>query len=184
MGKRGGRGKSEWLIHTLQRTKTEEAVDHCQNNIYIKAVGTSPVWSNLCTLLTAVSTAVQSRVTKTTSVAQQLMNNWSKRLSNFLSPAPPSCSWSLFGSLEDPAPPPPLHLAWTRKWLSNSSWESSSPPSSRSYLDSAQLRHVGKTRVILSYLKLNTRQPRCRVELLRSPNCKQKWRWMNRDGKN
>ena len=159
-------------------------MDHRQNNIYVKAVGTSPVWSNLCTQLTDVSTAVRSRVTKTTSVAQLLMNNWSKRLSNFLSPAPPSCSWSLLGSLEDPAPPPPLDLAWTRKWLSNSSWESSSPPSSRSCLDSAQLRHVGKTRVILSYLKFNIRQPRRGVELLHSPNYKQKWRWMNRDGKN
>ena len=39
--------------------KTEEAVDHRQNN-YVKAVGTSPVRSNKCVLLTAVSTAVRS----------------------------------------------------------------------------------------------------------------------------
>ena len=104
--KRGEGWKGEWFVHTLQRTKTEEAVDHRQNNNYVKAVGTSPVWSNLSTLLTAISTAVRIRVTKTTSVAQLLMNNWSKRLSNFLSPAPPPCSWSLLGSLEGPAPPP------------------------------------------------------------------------------
>ena len=49
--------------------KTEEAVDHRQNNNYVKAVGTSPLRSNWCTRLIAVSTAVQSRVTKTVSAA-------------------------------------------------------------------------------------------------------------------
>ena len=43
--------------------KTEEAVDRRQNNNYVKAAGTSPVRSNLCTPLIAVSTAVRSRVT-------------------------------------------------------------------------------------------------------------------------
>ena len=55
--------------------KTEEAVDHRQNNNYVKAVGTSPVRSSLCTPLTAVSTAARSRVTRTVSVAQLLRNN-------------------------------------------------------------------------------------------------------------
>ena len=41
------------------RQKTEEAVDHRQNN-YVKAVGTSPVRSNLGTPLIAVSTAVRT----------------------------------------------------------------------------------------------------------------------------
>ena len=56
--------------------KTEEAMDHCQNNSYVKAVGTLSVQSNLCviavstnsvTALIAVSTAVRSRVTRTMS---------------------------------------------------------------------------------------------------------------------
>ena len=34
--------------------KTEEAVDHHQNNSYVKAGGTLPVQSNLCIPLTAV----------------------------------------------------------------------------------------------------------------------------------
>ena len=54
--------------------KTEEAVNHRQNN-YVKAVGTSSVGSNLCAPLIAVSTAVRNRVTKTMSVAQLLRNN-------------------------------------------------------------------------------------------------------------
>ena len=55
--------------------KTEEAVDHRQNN-YIKAVhGTSPLCSNKRTPIIAVSTAVLSTVTKTMSVAQLLRNN-------------------------------------------------------------------------------------------------------------
>ena len=48
--------------------KTEEAVDHRQNNC-VKAVGTSPVRSNLCAPLIAVLTAVRSRDTRTVSVA-------------------------------------------------------------------------------------------------------------------
>ena len=55
--------------------KSEEAVDHRQNNSYIKAVGTSPVRSNLCAPLVAVSTAVRSRVTRTMSVAHLLRNS-------------------------------------------------------------------------------------------------------------
>ena len=55
--------------------KAEEAVDHSQNNSYVKAVGTSPVPGNLCTPLTPVSTAVWSRVTRTMPVAQLLRNN-------------------------------------------------------------------------------------------------------------
>ena len=55
--------------------KTEEAVDHRRNNNNAKAVVTSPVRSNLCTPLIAVSTAVRSSDTKTMSVAQLLRNN-------------------------------------------------------------------------------------------------------------
>ena len=52
-------------------------------------------------------------VTRTVSVVAQLLrNNWStERLSIFLSPAPPLCSWSPLGSLEGPAPPP---SSWSR----------------------------------------------------------------------
>ena len=58
---------------TLQ--KTEEAVGHRQNNSYVKAAGTSPMRSSWCAQLTAVLTAVRSRVTRTMSVAQLLRNN-------------------------------------------------------------------------------------------------------------
>ena len=44
-GKREGR-KSEWLDHALQPRKTKEAVDHHQNNNYVKAMETSPLHSN------------------------------------------------------------------------------------------------------------------------------------------
>ena len=54
--------------------KSEEAVDHRQNN-YVKAARTSPERSNLCTSLIAVSTAVRSIVTMTMSVAQLLRNS-------------------------------------------------------------------------------------------------------------
>ena len=54
--------------------KTEEAVDHCQNNSYVKAVGASPVRSNLCTQLTSVSTAVRIShrdIVRSTAVEEQ-----------------------------------------------------------------------------------------------------------------
>ena len=54
----------------------------------------------------AVSTAVLGRVTRTMSVAPLLRNNLKKKRSNFHSPAPPPCSWSLLGWLEGSAPPP------------------------------------------------------------------------------
>ena len=46
-----------------------------RRNNNAKAVVTSPVRSNLCTPLIAVSTAVRSSDTKTMSVAQLLRNN-------------------------------------------------------------------------------------------------------------
>ena len=45
----------------------------------------------------AVSTAVLGRVTKTISVALLLRNNPKRKKSNFRSPAPSPCSWSLLG---------------------------------------------------------------------------------------
>ena len=63
----------------------------------------------------AVSTAVLGRVTKTMPIALLLRNNSQQKKSNFRSPAPPPCSWSLVGYLEGPAPPPSswsFHLAW------------------------------------------------------------------------
>ena len=55
--------------------KTEEAMDHRQNNNCVKAVGTSPVRSNLCTPLIAVSTAVPNSHNdnvRSTTVEEQL----------------------------------------------------------------------------------------------------------------
>ena len=75
----GGGRKSKGLDHALRLRKTKEVVDHCQNNC-VKAVGTLPLCSNY---LTAVSTAVQSGVTRTMSVAQVLRNSWSKRSPTF-----------------------------------------------------------------------------------------------------
>ena len=45
----------------------------------------------------AVSTAVLGRVTRTMSAALLLRNNSKRKKSNFRSPAPPPCSWSLPG---------------------------------------------------------------------------------------
>ena len=51
----------------------------------VKEVGIPPVPSSLCTSLTAVSTALRSRITKTMSKKQLLRNNWSNNwLSNSL----------------------------------------------------------------------------------------------------
>ena len=54
--------------------KTEETVSHRQNSS-VKEVGTPPVRSNLCTLLTAVLTTVRNKVTKTMSEKQLLRND-------------------------------------------------------------------------------------------------------------
>ena len=58
----GGGGGSELLVRAIRPGKISEAVDHRQKNNYVKAVGTSPARSNLCTPLIAVSTDVWSRV--------------------------------------------------------------------------------------------------------------------------
>ena len=71
----GGRAGESSSSARSDPQKSEEAVDHRQNNSYIKAVGTSPVRSNLCAPLVAVSTAVRSRVTRTMSVAHLLRNS-------------------------------------------------------------------------------------------------------------
>ena len=55
MGKRVG-----GLSAQSDPQKTEEAVDHRQNNCYVKAVGTSPLQSRLCTPLVAVAAVVWS----------------------------------------------------------------------------------------------------------------------------
>ena len=57
------------LIQAFRPAKTEETVIHRQNN-KLKEVGTPPVRSNLCTPLTAVSTAMRSKVTRTVSKKQ------------------------------------------------------------------------------------------------------------------
>ena len=82
MGKRGGDGwdgsEGKRVSGSFARShpqKTEEAVDHRQNNNYVKAVGTLPVRSSLCAPLIAISNAVWSRVTMTVFVTQLLRNN-------------------------------------------------------------------------------------------------------------
>ena len=42
----GWERNSEWLDRALRPGKTKQAVDHRQNNSYVKAVGTSPLHSN------------------------------------------------------------------------------------------------------------------------------------------
>ena len=63
-------------LRTLRPVKTEETVSHRQTNV--KEVGTPPARSNLSTSLTAVSTAVPDKVTRTVSrkatVEEQLSN--------------------------------------------------------------------------------------------------------------
>ena len=73
--------RREQLVRAVRPAKTEETVSHRQNND-VKDVGTPPVQSSLCTSLTAVSTAVRNKVTKTVSEEQLLRNNRSKRVSS------------------------------------------------------------------------------------------------------
>ena len=52
MGGGGGAGGRQSVSGSTAQSdlqKTEEAVDHRQNNNYVKAMGTSPLRSNLCT---------------------------------------------------------------------------------------------------------------------------------------
>ena len=68
----GGSGVYESLVRALRSVKTKETASHRQNN-NVKAVGTPPVRSNLCTPLTAVSTAVRyTNGVKKATVEQQL----------------------------------------------------------------------------------------------------------------
>ena len=60
----GGGGEGMNSSTARSDPKTEETVSRRQNNS-VKEVGTPSVPSDLCTSLTAVSTAVRSRVTKT-----------------------------------------------------------------------------------------------------------------------
>ena len=79
-GKGGvGSGTCEQLVPNLRPVKTEETVSHRQNDV--KEVGTPPAPSNLSTSLTAVSTAVRNKVTKTVSEKQLLRNNSAARQS-------------------------------------------------------------------------------------------------------
>ena len=73
-GERWGSGTYEYLVPALRPVKTAETVSHRQNNS-VQEVGTPPVPSSLCTSLTAVSTAVRSRVPKAVSEKQLLSNN-------------------------------------------------------------------------------------------------------------
>ena len=124
---------------------TEEAVDHQQNNNYVKAVGTSPVGSNLCTPLLnccfncCVEQSHKDSVRSTT-VEEEIVQ--SKGQSNFLSLAPPaldlSCALlrvqltSLF-LISRPG-------LCKSDWGMFPCWESSSPPSSWSLgLDSTEV---------------------------------------------
>ena len=71
-------GRDEQFVKTLQPAKTEETVSHRQNN-GVSEVGTSSEPSNLSTSLTAVSTALRNKVTKTVSEKQLLWDNSAAR---------------------------------------------------------------------------------------------------------
>ena len=96
----GGGGARDWrLDHGYRPKKTGETVDRRPNNGSVKAVPPRhcPATSALAAQLPAVSTAVLGRVTRSMSVALLLRNNPKGKKSNFRSPAPPPCSWSLLG---------------------------------------------------------------------------------------
>ena len=94
-GDRGGRGwKSEGsTMNTTQKrparpwttVRTMEVLRRCPLAI--------AQW--LMRYAVAVSTAVRGRVTRTMSIALLFNNNLKQKKSNFRSPAPPPCSWSL-----------------------------------------------------------------------------------------
>ena len=87
----GGKRAREWRLDGGYRPKkTGETVDRRQNNGIAIAQ-----WLVHCAI--AVSAAVVGRVTRTMSVALLLRNNPKLKKSNFRSPAPPPCSWSLLG---------------------------------------------------------------------------------------
>ena len=100
MGKGGGGGGGgiEYLwVQVLWPTKTKETISHFQNN-NVKEAGSPPVWSNMCTSLIAVSSAVLNKVTKMVSEKQLLRRTQQQdNPSSYESPAPPLCSWSLLG---------------------------------------------------------------------------------------
>ena len=58
-----GVGGNRVLASALRPVKTEKTVSHRQNN-HAKGVGTPVIQSNWCTLITAVSTAVQKRISE------------------------------------------------------------------------------------------------------------------------
>ena len=94
-------------------------VDHRQNNSYVKVAGTSPLRSDLCTPLIAVSTAVRSSHkdnVRSTAVEEQLKQKTSPTFWAQLHLPALDLSWAL---LRIQHHLPPLDLAWTRKWQSN-----------------------------------------------------------------
>ena len=96
-GDRGGRGwESEGsTVDTAQKrperpwtaARTMKVLRQCPLTIVQQSVH--------CAI--AVSTAVVGRVTRTMSTALLSRNNPKRKKSNFRSPAPPPCSWSLLG---------------------------------------------------------------------------------------
>ena len=93
----GGERKSEDSTADTAR-KRPETVDRRQNNGSVKAVSPRhwlPI--DLCTAQLLFQLLCLGSVTKTMFVAPLLRNNLKRKKSNFRSPAPPPCSWSLLG---------------------------------------------------------------------------------------
>ena len=90
-------------------------MDHRQNNSYVKVAGTSPLRSDLCTPLIAVSTAVRSSHkdnVRSTAVEEQLKQRVVQLSEPRLHLPALDVSWAL---LRVQHHLPPLDLAWTRK---------------------------------------------------------------------
>ena len=93
----GGWGGKEWRLDRGHRPKkTGETVDRRQNNGNVKTVSPRHCPAT-CALRNCCFNCLAWAVIKTMSVALLLRNNPKRKKSNFRSPAPPPCLWSLLG---------------------------------------------------------------------------------------
>ena len=93
----GGRGqKSEGSIADTARKRPERPWTNARTMEVLRWCPFA-IAQKLVHCAVAFSTAKLGRVTKTMSVALLLRNNLKQKKSNFHSPAPPPCSWSLLG---------------------------------------------------------------------------------------
>ena len=117
--------------------KTKNAMDHCQNNKNVKAVSAhrcaaTSVLCNCC-LYCCVEQSHKDNV-HSSAVEKRLM----QKKSNFQAQLHLPTFGLFWANLRVQHHLPPLDLTWTRRSVLTSSWESSSPPSSWSHLDSAR----------------------------------------------